>query len=147
MRCNDEVCRAVCVHACRATVAVGVGGFVERQVVVYDVSYLRDVESSGSEVGGNADVGTAVAQPAQGAFAVGLLHTAVEGYARDAVAGKEGGNLLNSLALVTKYEGRGVADAAEQLQQCVALLLAGGRHGVHRECVVDFALQGFSLEV
>ena len=96
-------------------VHVGLGG--RRHVVVHDVAEQVDVEAAGGDVGGDEQVGAAVAHPAHDPVAALLVEAAVQRLGAVAAAVERLGELVDLVAGAAEDDGGGgrldVEDAPE----------------------------------
>ena len=128
VRAEQEVGRARGRPAGGASVAVGEGVGLRRQVVVDDGAHAFYVQSAGGEVGADERRGRAVAEAVEGALALVLLHPAVEGGAGEPPVAQEAGDALDALAVVDEDERGAGARHTEQPQQGFELVPLRGLH-------------------
>jgi hypothetical protein len=109
----------------RTTISMDVSLVVQRQMVVYDILHIGNVQSASGEIGADKHIGTSALEAKQGSFSVLLFHGTMESTDAEASLVKVLIDTIHSLAIVQKDYAGATAQRTEQMTQCLQFVLLG----------------------
>jgi len=98
---------------------------VEREMIMNDVVYARNIEATRSKVGANENVAGTIRKAIDGFFAVTLFHTSMEDVGAETCATEKLPYPFHTLAIVDKNEAGLLSEHAKEFSEGVEFILHG----------------------